>query len=205
MYIKIQIISILVSFIYGMFIYILMRFNNMFKGIIKDLLFIYDMVILYIIIIYKINQGIFHIYFFISLTLGYLGMSKCVKFIINYVKSIKNYFIKWYTIINNRVGSYMKKKGLKRAKRRLVSLIVVFLVALVVVSFGMFKVWLQIIDNNNTIESLSKEYNDLLVQEEQLKSDVNKLQDPDYVARYAREKYLYTKDGELIIRIPKSE
>lgn len=99
----------------------------------------------------------------------------------------------------------MKKKGLKRAKRRLVSLILVFLIILVVVSFGMFKVWLQIIDNNNTIELLSKQYNDLLVQEEQLKSDVNKLQDPDYVARYAREKYLYTKDGELIIRIPKSE
>ena len=99
----------------------------------------------------------------------------------------------------------MKKKGLKRARRRLISLIAVFLIGLLVVSFGMFKVWLQIIDNNNSIEALSKEYNDLLVQEEQLKSDVNKLQDPDYVARYAREKYLYTKDGELIIRIPKSE
>jgi len=99
----------------------------------------------------------------------------------------------------------MKKKGLRRAKQRLISLILVFLIVLIVVSFGMFKVWLQIIDNNNTIEVLSKQYNDLLVQEEQLKSDVNKLQDPDYVARYAREKYLYTKDGELIIRIPKSE
>ena len=31
---------------------------------------------------------------------------------------------------------------------------------------------------------------------------VTKLQDPDYVARYAREKYLYSKDGEIIIRIP---
>ena len=31
---------------------------------------------------------------------------------------------------------------------------------------------------------------------------LEKLQDPDYVARYAREKYLYSKDGEIIIRIP---
>ena len=28
-----------------------------------------------------------------------------------------------------------------------------------------------------------------------------KLQDPEYVAKYAREKYLYSKDGELIIKI----
>ena len=32
--------------------------------------------------------------------------------------------------------------------------------------------------------------------------DVDKLQDPDYIARYAREKYLYSKDGEFIIKIP---
>ena len=38
--------------------------------------------------------------------------------------------------------------------------------------------------------------------EDELKGQVNKLQDPDYIARYAREKYLYSKDGEIIIRIP---
>ena len=37
--------------------------------------------------------------------------------------------------------------------------------------------------------------------EEELKLDANKLQNPEYVARYAREKYLYSKDGELILRI----
>ena len=37
---------------------------------------------------------------------------------------------------------------------------------------------------------------------EELEGTVTKLQDPDYVARYAREKYLFSKDGEIIIRIP---
>lgn len=99
----------------------------------------------------------------------------------------------------------MKKKGLKAAKKRLVLMILFFIVTTLAVSINLFKVWLQIIDNNNSIESLTAEYNSLMEQEKQLKSDVNKLQDPNYVARYAREKYLYTKDGELIIRIPKSE
>ena len=34
-----------------------------------------------------------------------------------------------------------------------------------------------------------------------MQTDVIKLQDPEYVAKYAREKYLYSKDGELIIKI----
>ena len=98
----------------------------------------------------------------------------------------------------------MKKKGLKRAKRRLILFIAVFLVIFAYVSFNLFRVWLQVIDNNNTIAVLTSQYDKLMEEEKQLKSDVNKLQDPDYVARYAREKYLYTKDGELIIKMPKS-
>ena len=44
----------------------------------------------------------------------------------------------------------------------------------------------------------------LALQEEEkvLKNDIQKLEDPSYVARYAREKYLYSKEGEYIIRIP---
>lgn len=99
----------------------------------------------------------------------------------------------------------MKKKGLKKARRRLLLLIVLFLGLLSYVSISLFRVWLQVIDNNSTIASLTSQYDELMEQEKQLKSDVNKLQDPNYVARYAREKYLYTKDGELIIKMPKSE
>ncbi len=51
-----------------------------------------------------------------------------------------------------------------------------------------------------------KEYTKILSElkekEEELNNTVTKLQDPDYVARYAREKYLYSKDGEIIIRVP---
>ena len=99
----------------------------------------------------------------------------------------------------------MSKKGLKQAKKRLTLEILVFLVLLVFLSFSMFKVWLQIIDNKSNIVSLNEKYEKLLEEEKALKSDVNKLQYPDYVARYAREKYLYTRDGELIIRMPESE
>ena len=34
-----------------------------------------------------------------------------------------------------------------------------------------------------------------------LETDIMKLEDPDYIAKYVREKYFYSKDGELILRL----
>ena len=59
----------------------------------------------------------------------------------------------------------MKKKGLKQARRRLLLLIVIFLGLTVSVSFNLFKNWLQVIDNNMTIASLTSQYDELMEEE----------------------------------------
>ena len=51
-------------------------------------------------------------------------------------------------------------------------------------------------------QDLQKQITQLASEEEKLKNEVNKLQDPEYIARYAREKYSYSKDGEYIIKLP---
>lgn len=63
----------------------------------------------------------------------------------------------------------------------------------------------QINDMKKQKSSLEKKLVELSDEKEVLESDIQKLQDPDYIAKYAREKYLYSKDGELIIRIPDQE
>ena len=65
--------------------------------------------------------------------------------------------------------------------------------------------WMQIMDNKRETEELLKKKEELLEEEASLKSEVNKLRDPDYIARYAREKYMYTKDGEVILKIVNDE
>ena len=50
-------------------------------------------------------------------------------------------------------------------------------------------------------QELSGTLVELKEKEETLKAEVNKLQDPDYIAKYAREKFMYSGDGEYIIRI----
>lgn len=56
-------------------------------------------------------------------------------------------------------------------------------------------------ENKSKITSLNKQYNDLLSEEEKLVSEVTKLQDDDYIVRFAKEKFLYSENGELIIRM----
>ena len=41
----------------------------------------------------------------------------------------------------------------------------------------------------------------LLEEEEAIQADIKRLSDPLYVARYAREKYFYSKEGEIILRM----
>ena len=82
----IQILCLLISFIYGFFINLFIVFN---KKIINKHNFLYEIifrliitllvVLLYVIIIYKINKGIFHIYFIIMVFIGYIISLKKVK------------------------------------------------------------------------------------------------------------------------------
>ncbi len=44
-------------------------------------------------------------------------------------------------------------------------------------------------------------YVELQEKSEELKLDIEKLKDPDYLADYARENYLYSKDDEYILQI----
>ena len=58
----------------------------------------------------------------------------------------------------------------------------------------------MIVNNKKKIEELNNTYEELVNEEKSLKSEVIRLKDPDYLARYAKEKYLYSTDDEIIIR-----
>ena len=66
-----------------------------------------------------------------------------------------------------------------------------------------FNSWKEISNNKQAKSQLEEKYNSLIDKEDELSDEVNRMQDPEYVAKYAREKYLFTKDGELIIDVSK--
>ena len=95
------------------------------------------------------------------------------------------------------------KKVSKKAKRRMFFSFIVLVALISTLLVSAQHDWKQIFDNKREIRRLTKEYNSLLDEEKSLEAEVVKFNDPDYIARYAREKYLYSLPEELIIRIPK--
>ena len=59
----------------------------------------------------------------------------------------------------------------------------------------------QVNNLNSELVKLEEEQISLTDREEELEADIKRLSDPEYIARFAREKYFYSKEGEIILRI----
>ena len=94
----------------------------------------------------------------------------------------------------------IKHKVTKKERRRLTLFIMAFIFIIGFTCINIFPDWLKIMKNKKEITLLESSYEELLDTEEALKAEVEKLQDPEYVERYAKEKFLYTKDDEMFIR-----
>ena len=188
MKLNIQISLLLSSFIFGIMFSLLV--NIFFKLINYQKIYlkiIYNIIIslLYFYIILKINNGIIHYYSIIAIILGYLFVDIRLK--------------KWYTFY----GDNMKKN--KRFKRRIVLTVPI---TLTIIVFSLITCVTELIKINNLMvqeKELKAELKDLILTSEQLDIEITKLNDPDYIARYAREKYLYSKDDEIVVIIESAE
>ena len=94
----------------------------------------------------------------------------------------------------------MNKKVSKKDKRRLILISTILISLMITLVSSVFNDWMQILDNKKQVSVLSEKYILLMDEETALKSEVTKLQNPEYVARYARETYLYSKPNEIIIK-----
>ena len=90
----------------------------------------------------------------------------------------------------------------KQVTRKIIFVFLIYVVLGVLLLDSLVKTSYQLYTKNKEKKKFQEELEVLKDTEDELKGQVNKLQDPDYIARYAREKYLYSKDGEIIIRIP---
>ena len=94
-----------------------------------------------------------------------------------------------------------KGKIKKTVKRRATVLgIFLFVVFIVLIVTSLSYVY-QIKNLRNEEKKLESQLKELHLTEEELTVEINRLKDPNYIAKYAREKYYYTKDGEYVIKI----
>lgn len=97
------------------------------------------------------------------------------------------------------------KKSRLSSKVRVFVSIVTFGIILSLLGYNCYQNVYQVAKLNNRKKELKKELVVLDEKSEALESDIKRLKDPDYIAKYVREKYLYSKNGELIIRIKDDE
>lgn len=95
-----------------------------------------------------------------------------------------------------------KDKHKIKTRRRLFlfGFICIAIISALTITLG--ETWIQIYQKYQEKRTLEEKLVSLQNEELELKADVEKLQDPDYIARYAREKYLYSKEGEFVIKLP---
>ena len=103
------------------------------------------------------------------------------------------------------VGEIMGKKKRKRLTAKMTGRMVVifFLFGTVIFTLGYRLVvnLKAVSDFNQELDALKVQKEVLLDEEDAIEADIKRLSDQMYIARYAREKYLYSREGELILRI----
>ncbi len=95
------------------------------------------------------------------------------------------------------------KKNKRAIKKGIKYIFITFILLAVsfVFLYNILNILLQISKKTAEEKNMKKQILELKEEEKNLKDSIIKLKDPDYAARYAREKYLYSKDGEKVIKI----
>ena len=99
----------------------------------------------------------------------------------------------------------MAKKISRKSKRRLFILAPISLFTIAFFIFTSISYVVNIIELTNQEKQLKEKLIALELEEEDLNDEIIKLKDPDYIAKYAREKYYYSKDGEYVIKITEKD
>lgn len=93
------------------------------------------------------------------------------------------------------------KRYSAKTKGRMMIIFMFFGVIIFTLGYTFFVNFREVRKLDRLMIRLEDDYLLLLDEEERLEGDIKRLKDPDYIARYVREKYMYSKEGELILRI----
>jgi len=94
-----------------------------------------------------------------------------------------------------------KKRKTSKAKIRIFVSLIIFGSVIAALGYNCLTNIIRIHGMKEEKKELQSQLVTLQEEKENLETDILKLKDPDYIAKYVREKYFYSKDGELILRL----
>lgn len=93
----------------------------------------------------------------------------------------------------------MAKKTSRKEKKRLVIISFAIILLLIVLVGSVYSDWKEILKNRRNEIELKNKYEELLDNEKKLSAEITKLEDDSYLARYAKEKFMLSNEGDTII------
>ena len=190
-----QIQGIGYSFVYGIIFTFVYHFiySHLIKIKIKFIYFIMQccfgiiFAAIYFIGLLKINEGILRAYFLVSVLAGYVVYQNLMheKMYIMIVK------------INQKLTRLFKPVRFVFLKfDGIIGAIGCFLI------YILLSQAMSVFSRTAEIDKLEKEVAIVKKEKKDLQNEVSLLNDDDYVTRYARENYVFTKDGEQVVILP---
>ncbi|MEK0291651.1 septum formation initiator family protein [Caldifermentibacillus hisashii] len=114
-------------------------------------------------------------------------------------------------ILNETYKSHQEQHSIyiKRRKKLLIRRLTLFFVFVAIVSYTSIKtLYTQatvLNEKQDQLKEVQAEYNQIKENQEILKENITKLQDDEYVGKYARQEYYLSDEGEIIFSIPDKE
>ncbi len=114
-------------------------------------------------------------------------------------------------ILNETYKSHQEQHSIyiKRRKKLLIRRLTLFFVFVAIVSYTLIKtLYTQasvLNEKQDQLKEVQAEYNQIKENQEILKENITKLQDDEYVGKYARQEYYLSGEGEIIFSIPDKE
>ena len=212
-----QIQGIGYSFVYGIIFTFVYHFiySHLIKIKIKFIYFIMQgcfgiiFAAIYFIGLLKINEGILRAYFLVSVLAGYVVYQNLMheKMYIMIVKinqkltrltcALCFFEVWWYNRVYKKEGEKMTKKRLKKVYKPMAYISIGCFLIYILLSQAM-----SVFSRTAEIDKLEKEVAIVKKEKNDLQNEVSLLNDDDYVTRYARENYVFTKDGEQVVILP---
>lgn len=101
----------------------------------------------------------------------------------------------------NVIKNNKKKKNRLKSKVRIILSLIVFGSITASLLYNCAYNVIKIFELKEEEKRLKQEQVTLGTEYDDLEKDIKRLNDKEYIAKYVREKYLYSKEGELILRI----
>ena len=80
----------------------------------------------------------------------------------------------------------------------------IYLAVSIALIYGLSVSVVRVYKENLAYKELVSKRDELLLEKQQLSKEVELLSDDDYVIRYARDNYIFSKEGEEVVKLPES-